>query len=75
MQTYTIPSRAVEGSRWVMGDKLEKTSCISPEKKKYIPGPGAYEPDYKAEKSKMPSYSMKGRHDDLKRLVVPGPGS
>lgn len=75
MQTYNIPSRAVEGSTWVMGEKLEKTSAISPEKKKFIPGPGTYEPDYKADKTKMPSYSMKGRHDDLKRLVVPGPGA
>jgi hypothetical protein len=30
-----------------MGLKLEKTSCISPEKSKYIPGPGAYNADYK----------------------------
>ena len=48
MQTYNIPSRAIEGSKWPMGLKLEKTSCISPEKTKFIPGPGSYNPDYKA---------------------------
>lgn len=60
-----------------MGDgwKARKDFCNQSREEKFIPGPGAYEPDYKADKTKMPAYSMKGRHDDLKRLVVPGPGS
>ena len=58
-----------------MGLNIEKTAAISPDKTKYIPGPGAYEPDFKAEKNKLPSYSMKGRHEELKRLAVPGPGA
>jgi len=58
-----------------MGLKLDKTGAISPEKTKYIPGPGTYEPDFKSNSNTLPSYSMKGRHEELKRLVVPGPGS
>jgi len=45
-----------------MGLKLEKLGAISPEKKKYIPGPGAYQPDYNKNLTQIPSYSMKSRY-------------
>jgi len=36
MQTYNIPSKAVEGSKWVMGAKLDTNSAIaSPAKAKF----------------------------------------
>jgi len=36
MQTYNIPSKAVEGSKWVMGAKLDNNSAIaSPAKAKF----------------------------------------
>lgn len=58
-----------------MGLKLEKLGAISPEKTKYIPGPGAYQPDYNRNLTQLPSYSMKGRYQDSKKLIVPGPGT
>jgi hypothetical protein len=48
MQTYNIPSKAVEGSRWVMGLKLENQGAIGADSKKKgrEPGPGNYDGDY-----------------------------
>lgn len=58
-----------------MGLKLEKQGAISPEKTKYIPGPGTYDPDYKTSVNKLPAYSLKGRYPEHKGLAVPGPGT
>jgi len=44
MQTYNIPSKAVEGSRWVMGAKLANKGALSVDKTKQSPGPGNYNP-------------------------------
>ena len=57
-----------------MGLKLEETGALNP-KKKVVPPVGAYEPNYRKQVASDPSYSMKGRHTDLKRLNVPGPGT
>jgi hypothetical protein len=75
MQAYTTPSKAIEGPKWNMGLKLEKLGAISPEKTKFIPGPGAYQPDYNKNLIQLPSYSMKGRHLESTKLIVPGPGT
>ena len=75
MQTYNIPSRAVEGSKWSLGLKLENKGALSTNKSVVVPGAGTYNPDYKAEAKKEPSFSMKGRYKDLKKLDVPGPGT
>jgi hypothetical protein len=48
MQSYNIPSKAIEGKTWYMGLKLEKTGAINGNKAKWVPGPGNYNPDYKA---------------------------
>jgi len=45
MQTYNIPSKAVEGSNWNMGLKLDSQSVLAP-KKFNPPGAGTYNPDY-----------------------------
>ena len=47
-----------------MGLKLEKHGAISPEKTKYIPGPGAYQPDFNKNLARVPAFSIKGRHLD-----------
>ena len=46
MQTYNIPSKMVEGSKWFMGLKLEKHGALS-QKSFKVPGPGTYDGDYK----------------------------
>ena len=46
MQTYSIPSKAVEGSKWVMGLKLDNRGALSTNVLK-VPGPGNYNPDFK----------------------------
>lgn len=74
MQTYNVPSKAVEGSRWFMGLKLENKGALSV-KNTYVPGAGTYEPDYKVSKTKLPSYSLKGRHQFNSKMNNPGPGS
>ena len=43
MQSYNIPSRAVEGKKWFMGLKLENQGSMSV--KNLVPGPGAYDGD------------------------------
>ena len=75
MQSYNIPSKAVEGKTWYMGLKLEKTGAINGNKAKWVPGPGNYNPDYKTGVEEKPSYSMKGRDSAQKTLNVPGPGT
>ncbi len=75
MQSYNIPSKAIEGSKWIMGLKLENQAAISSKPKMYVPGPGNYNPEFKFAENAMPSYSMKGRYHDQKKLVVPGPGT
>jgi len=61
MGTYNIPSKAVEGSRWYMGLKLDNHGALSV-KNQWVPGAGTYEPKYKNGDKTLPSYSMKGRH-------------
>lgn len=66
----------MEGSKWSMGLKLDENSAMSPPKhKKFVPPPGAYDPDYRKSVNADPRYSMKGRHPDLSKLAVPGPGT
>lgn len=49
MQTYNIPQRAVEGSQWIMGLKLDNQGVIGQNaKQKVTPGAGTYDPDYKS---------------------------
>jgi hypothetical protein len=43
--------------------------------KKGTPGAGAYDPEYKNTVDKKPTYTMKGRYSEAKRLNVPGPGT
>ena len=52
MQTYTLPQKAIEGSKWVMGQKLG-SSFIS-KGVKNSPGPGGYDPDYTKTAQKNP---------------------
>jgi len=72
-----MSSKAVEGPKFIMGLKLEKASLIGAAVAKTAgnPGPGGYNADYTKTKHKFGSYSMKARHDDLKSLNVPGPGT
>lgn len=72
-----MSSKAVEGPKFIMGLKLEKQSLIGAAVAKTAgnPGPGGYNADFTKTKKKFGSYSMKARHDDLKRLNVPGPGT
>ena len=60
MQSYSIPSRAVEGQKWFMGLKLEKQGAMST--KNLVPGPGTYDGDYKASTKAAAKYSMKGKY-------------
>ena len=63
MQAYNIPSKAIEGSKWIMGAKLENQSAIgSANKAKFSPGPGGYDPDYTKGTKAYPSFSIKGRY-------------
>ena len=75
MQTYNIPSKAVEGRQQCMGLKLNSGGAIDNGKQKNTPGPGNYDPDYTAAIDKKPSFSMKGRYAPQKKLNVPGPGT
>lgn len=74
MQTYNIKSKAVEGSTYAMGLKLDSQSVLAP-KKFSVPGAGSYNPDYQTTRNQEPRFSLKGRYKDHKRLNVPGPGS
>jgi len=42
MQAYNIPSKAIEGSTWYMGEKLANKSSIGNASTNYVPGPGNY---------------------------------
>jgi hypothetical protein len=77
MQTYSIPSKAVEGNKWCMGLKLANGAAIGADadKQKNTPGPGNYDPNFKVSVDQKPAYSMKGRYSATKRLNVPGPGT
>ena len=46
MQSYNIPSKAVEGSTWLMGEKLANKSSIGNSATNYVPGAGTYDPDF-----------------------------
>ena len=72
MQTYSLPQRANEGSKWVMGAKLGSSFITG---NKNTPGPGGYDPDFNATSNKKPKYTIKGRYSEAKRLNVPGPGT
>ena len=41
-----------------MGLKLEKLGALSTEKTGYIPGPGAYQPEYNKNLTRQPSFSI-----------------
>ena len=73
MQTYNIPSKAVEGSAWHMGLKLEKGGAMGV--KSVSPGPGTYNGNYRVQAASDPTYTLKGRYPAMKRLNVPGPGT
>ena len=75
MQSYTIPSRAVEGNKWSLGLKLDNRGALAQNKSVIVPGAGTYEPNYRAEAKKDPSFSIKGRYREPKKLDVPGPGT
>lgn len=77
MQTYNIPSKAVEGNAWCMGIKLTNGAAIGgdAEKQKNTPGPGNYHPNLSSANKSMPSFSIKGRYAAQKKLNVPGPGT
>ena len=47
MQSYNIPSKMVEGSKWSLGLKLDNQGALSASGKKQVPGPGNYNPDHK----------------------------
>jgi hypothetical protein len=70
-------SKAIEGPKFIMGLKLEKQSLIGAAVAKTAgnPGPGGYDADFTKTKTRFGAYSMKARHDDLKSLNVPGPGT
>jgi len=74
---YNPASKAIEGPKFLMGLKLDNMSSIglSVAKTKANPGAGTYDADYTKSKKRLPSYSMKARHADLKKLTVPGPGA
>lgn len=65
---YKLSSKAVEGSKFSLGLKLEKTSTIGAAvaQTRGNPGPGGYSGDYKNVKKKFAAYTIKGRHQDLK---------
>ena len=60
-----------------MGLKLTTGAAIGSDQKqqKQMPGPGNYDPNYKVGTNTMPSFSMKGRYSEQKKLAVPGPGT
>lgn len=57
-----------------MGLKLENQSAIR-NSGGNLPGPGNYEPVFKSVIKSLPSYSLKGRYSEHKKLDVPGPGT
>ena len=59
MQAYTLPSAAFDGKSIVMGKKLG-ASFIG--KGTESPGPGNYEPNYRATIANLPNYTLKGRY-------------
>lgn len=73
IHAYDIPSKAVEGSKWNMGLKLENKSMTA-SAKQLGPGPGKYNPDFNSNVTKYPEFSMKGRYKEVRKLNVPGPG-
>ena len=75
MQTYNIPSKAIEGARWNLGLKLDNQGALSV-KNAWVPGAGTYNPDYRVGIKKLPHYSLKGRHSMTdKKMNNPGPGT
>lgn len=66
MQTYNIPNKGVEGRKFSIGLKLEKTGALEPGKKRFIPGPGDYKPSFSQSEKSLPKYSLKGRLDTKK---------
>ena len=74
-QTYNIPSRAVEGAKWIMGVKLDRQGALGAPGGQHVPGPGNYDPDYKSVQPTLPKFSIKGRYPDARRMEVPGPGT
>lgn len=73
-QAYNIPSRAVEGRKWIMGMKLEKQSVMGSARND-APGPGNYDPNYRNVIQSLPKFSIKGRYKNQKPAEVPGPGA
>ncbi len=73
---YDIPSRAVEGRKYVIGLRLDKHSALNPTKHmRSIPSPDKYLPTTIYIKSKAPAFSMgHKRKDSSERNSIPGPG-
>ena len=60
MQAYSLPSKAFNSSKgFIMGKKLG-ASFIT--KSSDGPGPGNYEPNFRATCSNLPMYTLKGRY-------------
>ena len=66
MQSYNIPSKAIEGRQQHMGAKLSYGGTMST-KASEVPGPGAYDPQVKAALPELPKFSIKGRYAERKR--------
>lgn len=74
MQSYNIPSKAIEGRQQHMGVKLSYGGTMST-KASEVPGPGAYDPQFKAAMPELPKFSIKGRYAERKRDQIPAPGT
>ena len=59
MQAYTLPSMAFDKRSFVMGKKLGASFI---DKGSDGPGPGNYEPNFRATVSNLPMYTLKGRY-------------
>jgi|DEB0MinimDraft_12_1074336.scaffolds.fasta_scaffold93524_2 hypothetical protein len=74
MQAYTIPSKAVEGAKFVMGARLKNQGALT-SSTLFVPGPGNYSPNFRAITPGEPQFSMKGRYAAAKRMQAPDPGA
>jgi len=75
--TYPFQSKAIEGSRFSMGLKLDNQSSIGIEQKKVQgnPGAGTYNPDFKKIANFHGAYSMVSRPKFKDEEKAPGPGA
>jgi len=75
--TYPVPNKAIEGSKFSMGLKLDNQSSIGQEVKRQSmnPGAGTYNPDYKKIKNFHGAFSMQSRPKIKEEDKAPGPGA